>query len=155
MPRLKTSPDKIEGMPPMPEQLVTVRLDGFKPKYSKDRQSVNLNPTMVIINNADYNDRRVFENLNSKGEWVWPEFCHALGVDLERDGDGNYVFPGDFDGPEDEPTKWEYKGPLLGQTGQLYLVQADNGKGGITNKVKNYLCRVPGCTHKHKDNLVS
>jgi len=153
MPRLKASAEEIKGLPPMREGLVTVRLDGFDPKYSKDRQSINLNPILKIINHAEYNDRPVFENLNTKGKWVWKDFCHSFGVPLlEQNGD--FEFPGDFDGPEDDPTKWQYRGPLLGQQAQLYIVQADNTKGGIVNKTKFYVCKIPGCAEKHSTNLV-
>jgi len=154
MPRLQAAKERIEGPPPMPEQMVTFRLDGFKPAAAKKGGSVNLNPVMKIINSAEFNDRIIFENLNTKGEWIWPEFCHALGVPLEKDSSDNYVFPGDFVGPEDDPSKWQYTGPLLGQIGQCYIVQTDNTKGGVKNAVKFYVCKLPGCSHKHKDNLI-
>jgi hypothetical protein len=154
MPKLTASKEEIKGMPPMVEGMVTVRLDGFDPKLSKDKGSVNLNPKMKVINHAEYNDRNVFENLNTKGKWVWKDFCHAFGVPLVDTPNGDAEFPGDFDGPEDDPTKWQYRGPLLGQQAQVYLVQADNTKGGIANKVKYYVCKVSGCVEKHTDNLV-
>lgn len=150
--KLKASSEEIKGLPPMTEGLVTVRLDGFDPKYSKDRGSVNLNPKMVIINHAEYNDRRLFENLNTKGKWVWKDFCHAFGVPM-AEVNGDFEFPGEFDGQEDDPTKWQYRGPLLGQQAQIYLIQGDNGKGGVNNKIKYYVCKIPGCTEKHSSNL--
>jgi hypothetical protein len=154
MPKLTASKEEIKGAPPMKEGMVTVRLDGFKPKFSKDRGSVNLNPDMRVINHAEYNDRPVFENLNTKGKWVWKDFCHAFGVPLLETPGGDVEFPGDFDGPEDNPEAWQYRGPLLGQQAQVYLVQADNTKGGIATKIKFYVCKVPGCAEKHSDNLV-
>jgi|ERR1700756_2111750 len=155
MPRLTATKEEIKGAPPMNEGMVTVRLDGFKPKFSKDKGSVNLNPTLKVINHAEYNDRPIFENLNTKGKWVWKDFCHAFGVPLVENGpNGDLEFPGEFDGPEDDPEKWEYRGPLLGQQAQLYLVQADNTKGAIKNAVKYYVCKIAGCTEKHSDNLV-
>ena len=153
MPRLTASRDKVEGPAPLPEGLYNVRLDGFKPATASKGGSVNLNPQMKIINHPDYNDRPVFENLNSKGEWVWKDFCHCFGVVMEKDGNGDYQFPGNFDGPEGEPKNWTYTGPLLGQVGAIYLVQADNTRGGIKNAVKYYSCKVPGCTEKHSSNL--
>lgn len=153
MPRLKASADEIKGQPLMSEGLVTVRLDGFKPQFSKDRGSINLNPQLKVINHAEYNDRSVFENLNTKAKWIWKDFCHSFGVQMVE-ANGEFEFPGDFDGQEDDPTKWQYRGPLLGQTAQLYLVQADNTKGGISNKTKYYVCKVAGCAEKHSANLV-
>jgi hypothetical protein len=67
--------------------------------------------------------------------------------------DGDFEFPGNWDGPEEDPSKWQYSGPLLGQVGQAYVIQADNGKGGQNNKIKFYVCKVPGCTEKHSTNL--
>ena len=153
MPKLTANKEEINGLPPMGEGMVTVRLDGFDPKLAKKKDSVNLNPQMKIINHAEYNDRNVFENLNTKGKWVWKDFCHAFGVPLVETPNGAVEFPGNFDGPEEDPTKWQYHGPLTGQQAQLYLIQGDNGSGGINNKVKYYVCKVPGCVEKHSDNL--
>lgn len=150
--KLKASSEEIKGLPPMTEGMVTVRLDGFEPQFSNKRDSVNLKPKLVVINHVEYNDRRVFENLNTKGKWVWKDFCHAFGV-LMPEVNGDFEFPGDWDGAEDDPTKWQYRGPLTGQQGQLYLIQGDNGKGGIVNKIKYYVCKIPGCTEKHSSNL--
>jgi len=154
MPKLTASKEEVKGLPPMQEGLITVRLDSFTPKLSSKKDSVNLNPVMKVINHAEYNDRLVFENLNTKGKWVWKDFCHAFGVPLVEGNNGDVEFPGDFDGPEDDPTKWQYRGPLVGQQAQIYLVQADNTKGGIANKIKYYICKVAGCTEKHSSNLV-
>jgi len=154
MPKLTASKEEVKGLPPMQEGLITVRLDSFTPKLSSKKDSVNLNPVMKVINHAEYNDRLVFENLNTKGKWVWKDFCHAFGVPLVEGTNGDVEFPGDFDGPEDDPTKWQYRGPLVGQQAQIYLVQADNTKGGIANKIKYYICKVAGCTEKHSSNLV-
>ena len=154
MPKLTASKEEVKGLPPMQEGLITVRLDSFTPKLSSKKDSVNLNPVMKVINHAEYNDRLVFENLNTKGKWVWKDFCHAFGVPLVEGTNGDVEFPGDFDGPEDDPTKWQYRGPLVGQQAQIYLVQSDNTKGGIANKIKYYICKVAGCTEKHSSNLV-
>jgi hypothetical protein len=153
MPRLTASKDEIKGLPPMPEGLYTLRVDGFKPKYSKDKGSVNLNPVLKVTNHADCNDRIVFENLNTKGKWVWKDFCHAFGVPLVE-ANGDYEFPGNFAGADDNPESWQYTGPLLGQLGQVYLIQADNTKGTDVNKIKFYVCKVGGCAEKHSQNLV-
>src|SRR5437660_2335412 len=153
MPKLTMSKEAIEGLPTLPEAKYTVRLDGFKPKMSNKKDSYNLNPQMKVINHPEHNDRMIFENLNSKGDWVWKDFCHAFGVPIESDGNGSYQFPGDFrcsvhqeaDCPGNDPENWTYAGPLLGQTAKLYCVQADNSRGGIKLAVKYYVCAVSGC----------
>jgi hypothetical protein len=66
---------------------------------------------------------------------------------------GDFEFPGDWDGPEDQPENWSYRGPLTGQTGQVYLVQADDTKGGVKNAIKYYICKLPACSEKHSSNL--
>jgi hypothetical protein len=152
MPKLTASKEEIKGLPAMPEGMYAFRLDGFKPKHSKDKGSVNLNPQIKIINSADFNDRNVFENLNTKGKWVWKDFCHALGVPL-AEVNGDYEFPGNFDGAEDNPESWQYSGPLVGQQGQFYLIQGDDTKGGVVNRIKYYVCKVNGCSEKHSANL--
>jgi hypothetical protein len=153
MPKLTASKEEIKGLPPLAEGLVTVRLDGFEPKLSSKKTSVNLNPVMKVINHAEHNDRRIFENLNTMGKWVWPDFCHAFGVPMVE-ANGDFEFPGDWDGPESEPDKWQYRGPLLGQQAQLYVIQQDDTKGGVRNAVKYYVCKVQGCSTKHSANLV-
>lgn len=158
MPRLTASKEEIKGLPVMPEGIYTVRLDGFKPKYSKDKGSVNLNPQLKVINHAQFNDRNVFEFLNSKAKWVWNDFHHCFGVQMAKDAATDETEFVGFDGPEDDPEKWTYSGPLLAQQGQLYLIQAERGGTGpgskeIVNKIKYYVCRVPGCQEKHSQNL--
>jgi len=153
MPRLTVSKDDLKGGPLLPEGLYTVRLDGFKPSWSKNRGSVNLNPQMKVINHAEHNDRQAFTNLNSKARWIWPDFHHCFGVLMPSSENGaNVDFIG-FDGPDDEPDKWTYNGPLLGQVGQVYIIQADNTQGGVKNEIKYYVCRVPNCQEKHSSNL--
>jgi hypothetical protein len=151
MPKLKASSEEVKGLPPMKEGMLTVRLDGFTPKLSKDKGSVNLNPTMKVINHAEYNDRAVFENLNTKGKWVWKDFCHAFGVPM-IEANGDFEFPGDFDGPEEDPEKWQYRGPLLGQVANLYIIQSSYNNQ-LNNKIKYYVCKVQGCVEKHSSNL--
>ena len=151
MPKLTASKEEVKGLPILPEGMYTVRLDGFSPKYSKDRASINLNPQMRIINNPEYNDRIVFDNLNTKGKWVWVDFCHGFGIELVDTG-GDVEFPGDFDGPTDDPEKWVYRGPLQGQQAQLYVIQSEY-QGKENNKIKFYQCKIPSCTIKHSANL--
>lgn len=153
MPRLTVSKEGVEGQPLLPEGMYTVRCDGFKPKFSKDKQSKNLNPVLKVTNNAEYNDRNVYENLNTKADWIWKDFCHSFGVPIDQEN-GSYVFPGNFEGPDDQPEQWQYAGPLVGQLAQVYVVQVSDNNGGIKNAVKFYSCKLPACSLKHATSLV-
>jgi len=154
VPKLSASKEEIKGLPPIAEGLYAVRLDGFKPKLSKNRDSVNLNPQLKVINSPEFNDRIVFENLNTKAKWIWKDFCHAFGVPLKEEPNGDVEFPGDFNGPDDNPEAWAYSGPLTGQEGQVYLVQQDDTKGGTKNAIKFYVCKLgASCSEKHSSNL--
>jgi hypothetical protein len=140
-------------------------LDGFKAAWSKNHDSQNLNPQMRVVGNAEHNDRLPgFFSLNTKAKFLWLDFCHCFGVPVPVDAAGEYEFPGSFgdDSILDEPEKWNYSGPLLGQTGQVYVVQAPardkngNVKPGADprNEIKFFVCKVPGCQEKHSDNLI-
>jgi hypothetical protein len=153
MPKLTASKEEVKGLPVLTEGMYTVRLDGFEPKLDSKKTGVNLNPLMKVINHPEFNDRRVFENLSTKGKWVWPDFCHAFGVAMPEAPGGELEFPGDWDGPQDEPDKWQYRGPLLGQQAQIYVIQTDDTKGGVRNAIKYYVCKLAGCSSKHSSNL--
>ena len=156
MPKLTGNKDEIQGQSLLPEGLYTVRMDGFKPRLSNKKDTVNLCPQLKVINHPEHNDRfAAWENLNSNAKFMWPDFCHAFGVPIPETPDGGIEFPGDFIGPDDisKCAEWQYTGPLLGQTGQVYVIQGDNGKGGKSNKIRFYVCKIPGCTHNHSKNL--
>jgi hypothetical protein len=153
MPRLTASKEVVQGGAPVPEGMYTVRCDGFKPKKSKDGGSVNLNPQLRIINSAEYNDRVIFENLNTKAPWIWPDFHHCFGITISKDGNDSYEFVGFGPESEDDPEKWVYQGPILGQTGQIYVIQSEY-QGKTNNKIKFYVCKMAGqCKEKHSQNL--
>lgn len=151
--------------PPLPDGWYTLQLKGFAPKLAgANKDSVSLNPEIVTIGNPnpDLNDRRVFENLNSKAGWIIQDFVHACGLQMEEVQDGNqgteaasYTLPGVFDGsdkfPED-PAQWKYLGPLTNKTFEAEIFTSEyNGKK--SNKIRQYKCAVPGCTQKHSTNL--
>jgi len=153
MPRMGVSTESLKGMPTMPQDIYTVRLDGFEPRFSKDRGSVNLNPKLVVINHPTLNDRRVFDNLNSKAGWIQLDFCHAFGLPMLVEGDTSFI-PGEFQGPDNDPERWSYVGPLTGRLAKAEVAEVDNQRGGTRNAVKRYICAVAGCSTKHSDNLV-
>jgi hypothetical protein len=156
MPRLTANKDEVKGLPPVPEGMYTVRCDGFKPKFSKDKSSINLNPIFKITNDQVHNDRQIFDNLNTKAKWIWKDFCHCFGVPMQEDTNGDFEFPGNFVGPDDNPEAWQYAGPVVGQLGQIYVIQSEYN-GQANNKIKFYVCKLAlanQCTEKHSANLV-
>lgn len=157
MPKMGTSTQSLEGGKPLPPGFVEFRVDGFKPKTSKKGDSVNLNPTMKIINNpnVDLNDQRIFFNCNTAAGWIMLAFAHSLGLELEVDGDqanlpGNFVpDPNDTENVE----KMKYEGPILGRTGRLEIALRKTDQNKDQSYVKQFFCKVQGCQEKHPDNL--
>ena len=151
MPKIMVPKESLEGKPPLPAGIFTFRCDGFLPKLSKDTKSVNLQPKMRVINHATHNDAPIFENLNSQAGWVQRDFVHSLGIKM--DGPDETQLPGEFQGPDADPSQWKYVGPIVGRTGQVELTQVPNLKGGMRTVPKRYLCAILGCTVKHSDSL--
>lgn len=121
MPKIKVSKEEIKGQPPMPAGIYTVALKGFKPAFSQKKDSVNLNPQLEVINHPEYNNRPVYESMNTKAKFRWKGILAGFGIVLQEDGAGDFEFPGEFVGPENDPSQWRYTGPLLGLTAQVKL----------------------------------
>lgn len=156
MPKIRPPKESLQEKQPVPAGIYSFRLDGFSPKSSNKGDSTNLNPKLVIVNDPNFNDNRIFENLNSEAGWIQKDFCHSLGIEMEE----GEIFPGEFLGPNDKPDQWSYIGPLLGRIGQCEVVlvpkQDANGnqKAGFKNSIKRYICAIPGCQVKHTANLI-
>lgn len=135
----------------------TVSLQGFKPKKSKDGNSVNLNPNVVVIGDPVQNGKQSNYSLNFQAStwFMIKSFLHSFGVKEDVDAQGNESIPGDFGGPAynpNDPTTWQYSGPLLGKTAKWEFAETEyQGKKSV--KPKQFLCALPGCTEKHPDNL--
>src|ERR1700748_3585210 len=127
---MKQSKKKVEGQEVAPQGLYTVKLLGFKPKFSKPNPqfpdkvpTLNLNAQMEIVDNPEQEGKKVYEvfNMNS---FMFADFCHAFGLPMETDGE-NYWLPGSWDNaPDFDETKaetYKYDGPLLGRTAQVDL----------------------------------
>jgi hypothetical protein len=159
--------DELTGGVPVPEGWYTLQFKGFKPKKSKDGESVSLNAEFSIINNAteEYNNRRVFNGINTKMAFMWQDFVHATGLEMEvvQDADAgtekqNYTIPGVFENSDtspDDPEKWKYQGALVNKTLEVELanIPAQNGFRA-KNEVRQFKCAVAGCTEKHSTNLI-
>ncbi len=151
-----------------------VQCNGFKPSFSKKRDSVNLKPVLRITGHPTLDGKPVMSNLNSGATFILRDFAHCFGLLLpgETPEMAAVGAAGDFDFPPGEflnfdpqkPEGWQYAGPLMGRTGRIELVQVQSMKntpGGLVavpnqfrNEVKRFYCAVPGCCVAHKDNLI-
>lgn len=138
MPKVRVSKESVKAPEALPEGIYQYRLAGFKPQLSKDRGSINLNPQMMVINHPTLNGKHIFLNLNTKAGWILKAFVENLGLQMVEVGE-DLDMPGQFDGPDEEPKNWKYTGPLLGRTGRVKVIQADNTKGGIKNEIEEWL----------------
>jgi hypothetical protein len=156
MPKFGAATEKFESKK-QPVGIFEVRLDSFKPAKAKSGDSYNLQPQLIVINDAAHMDEHIFENLNTTAFWTWPEFSHAFGVMLEGEAEGasEKSLPGEFvPADEPDPAKWSYVGPLLGQTARVETAEYEDKKGVKRIGIKRYFCRVPGCTYKHRESLL-
>lgn len=174
MPSIRTPKESLKGFEALPPGTYQLRLDGFEPKWSKKKDSVNLQPKMVVVNNQDQslNDgkHRAFDNLNSQAGWILIDFCHAFGERMSGEEDGvpmeNWTspdvgLPGEFapspsNPSEADPEKWgPYIGPLLGRVAMVEIIQVPGFKNPakLQSVINKYFCQVPGCTHQHSESL--
>jgi hypothetical protein len=146
---------ELEGRKPVPEGIYTVKLVKFSPKKNAKGDSVNLNPQMEIIDAPDGFERAmVFDSLSMKAAWVLPDFAHAFGFELEE-SNGEAYLPGDWDGAKEDPKTWKYSGPLLGATAQVEIaIDSSYDPDKPSNKIRKYICKLPGCIHKHSNDLM-
>lgn len=151
MAKISFSKEELSGNVYPPGQY-DLHLEGFEPAFSKQKTSINLNPILKIVNHQTLNGKRVFDNLNSGASWIVEAFCHAFGLPLVPNPNGGGDMPGDFVGPDDDPTKWNYIGPLNGAVAKVILkTKTYNGKD--SSGVDQWLCQVSGCNTKHADGL--
>lgn len=153
MPKFKVPKDTIEGPEVMPSGKYVVRLDGFKPALSKGKDSINYNPVLRVVAPEDYKDRNVYFNMNSNFGPAITDLAHGFGFKLEKDSDGDYVIPGEFEGPDEDMTRWAYKGPMLGKTAEIDLA-LDSYEGKDRNAILRFYCQVPECDTRHADSLI-
>ena len=156
MPRIGAPTDSLEGRKAIPSGDYDIRLDGFKPARSKDKQSTNLNPQMKVINNGSgFNDTPVYTPLNEKAGWIMKDFSHAFGFKMEIVGDSAFI-PGDFvpDASDAENVeKFTYQGPLVGRTARIRLGVRKSNKNVDQNYIQQFYCSIQGCTEKHETDL--
>jgi hypothetical protein len=178
MPNLSFPKSSLEPRPALPAGRVTCMFKKFTPKLSKNvsestgEKSINLNPELVIINDArttadgkPLNGQKVFTSLNLNFMPAVQDFFHALGLPLTESGE-DVELPGYFDGDTQnpDPTKWgNFQGPAINETMELELVevQANKKQGNAwvpdptktRSEIKRYICRVQGCQVQHMESL--
>lgn len=161
--------EELSGAPPVPSGWYVLQFKQFKPKVSKAGDSLSLNAEFSIVSPTEYENRRVFCGLNTKMAFMWPDFVHATGLEMEEIQDENagtekasYTIPGIFEGqdkfPED-PSQWKYLGPLTNKTFEAELAEipaqtVDGKTYKPKNEVRQFKCAVAGCTEKHSTNLI-
>ena len=168
--------EELSGGSPVPAGKYNLILKGFKPKASAikpgetESSSVNLNPELSIIGHPDYEGRRIFFNMNTKAAFLWTDFVHAMGLEMEviqNEHTGtdkqSYTLPGVFEGadePSKKPEDWKYMGPMLNKTLEVEVAEIPAGpdKNNVYRQAKNdirqFFCKVPNCTEKHSTNLI-
>jgi hypothetical protein len=158
MPKIGISKEQLEGLKNPAPGIYDFRLDGFNPKYAKEKEgkerSINMRPKLVIINHPTLNGESIMTHGNTAFGVELYDMCHALGVPYENEGSDNPTIPGDFNGPDDDPSKWQYVGPLVGQTGKIELADKQGSDNKVRSQVKRYFCRVPGCQASHRESLL-
>ncbi|HEY1646302.1 MAG TPA: hypothetical protein VGF75_08165 [Candidatus Saccharimonadales bacterium] len=150
----------------IPAGIYEMKFAGFKPKWSKNKDSVNFNAIYEVINNPEYDGSKIFESMSSKAGFIQTECTHCFGIPMEDLGNGSYALPGVWDGKpesfkEDDPTSWVYEGPLTGRTGKMEIA-IDSYEGRENNKVRQYFCALTDAEcatqygkDKHKKDLLA
>jgi hypothetical protein len=133
-----------------PGGIYDFHFSGFKPapkNGTTGTETVNLNPQLKIINSKDFTGVPVFLSLPQSQGWMIQDFVHSLGQEMDHDGN----LPGDWEFPvQDNPTTWRYRGPLVGKTGKVELIETTyNGKPQL--KVKQLICAVKDCKTKNPE----
>jgi hypothetical protein len=125
-----------------PPGIYTFKVTKFKPDYTKDKQSINLNPELEICDTpgtflcedpackTKHNDgqgnpghafngcKPAFLSGNEKAMFIVAAMCHALGHPMVEElnsatGETYVNIPGEFSYTvANDPKTWTYKGPL-------------------------------------------
>lgn len=158
---MKFDNSKLKGIEPVPANVYRVRFDGFKPKFAKLKEgqtvpsSINLNGEVTIIDNPEFENRKLFVSLNDSIPSFIQDFCHSFGVPFTIDADGDPSFPGIFDADPstynpNDPTTWKYAGPLVGQTAS-WEVGVGEYQGRPNQSIRRFVCSIPGCAETYPE----
>lgn len=160
--------EKLQAPEPVPQAIYTLRLIGFNPKHSKDKESINFQPEFVIVAPGQPYDQRKLKFgfiANSKVPSLIQDMVHGTGEVMDGDAndkDAILRIPGFWNAdlskfnPNDAST-WVYQGPLLNKELQAELY-VDDYNGKKNNKILRFICKVPECAKRfpkiqHSDNM--
>ena len=176
MPSIATPKSKIRNFADIPHGVYTLLVTGFKPRLSKKKDSVNLNPQLKIVGDGngnpvqkfrdpkdlsqdvDVNGQIVFSNMSTNAFWILESFVHSCGLEMVEtvsNGEPALDIPGQFTGPDDDPSAWIYNGPLLNTKCKAVIKMRQNLDGsGSSPQVDEFLCQLPGgCDKRHATDL--
>lgn len=152
--RMGVDKSSINAPEPLEEDLYKVRVDGFKPGFTKDKTSLNFNPILRVVSGKNTGTKNagktLFENMNQKAGWIQRDFVHAIGLDMEVDGDELFI-PGKWNGDPQHPESLKYEGPLIGKTLEVYVIKQAGTSKKFYNKTKYYVCTFPDCNKRYPE----
>jgi hypothetical protein len=148
--RMGVPKDSIKAPEPVDEDLYTLRIDGFKPGFTRDKSSINFNPLLRIVSGDKTGTKnagkQLYESLNQQAGWLQRDMTHAAGLDMIKvDGTDDISIPGVWNGDPQKPETLRYEGPLVGKTFKAYVVKVQGNNNKFYNKVKYYMCTLPDC----------
>ena len=154
---------QLSGPPPVPTNIYTLQVAGFKPKVAKSGTSLNYNGEFTIINDPQYEGRKIFFSLNTSFATAIRDFVHATGNEMEvtsvenpetHEQEEAYVMPGLFENADVNPQNPElwgaYRGPLTNATFKAEVVLTSY-QGKPKNEIRQFFCTVPDCATKEPD----
>jgi len=155
--------EDLSGPPPVPNNVYFLQVSGFRPKIAKSGESLNYNGEFTIVQNPQYDGRKVFHPLNTAFAIAIWDFVHACGCEMEtitvpisadEDQHEESVLPGIFEGAADNPDnpeKWgKYMGPLTNKIFKAELTTTTY-QGKQKNEIRMFFCALPGCATKYPD----
>lgn len=150
--KMNFNQEELKGVQPVPAGLYKVRLEGFKPKASKNGDSTNLNAEVTIVGGGEFDGKKLFAGLNSKiPNWI-QDFVHSFGLEMEDQLSDNPSIPGVWDADPstfkaDDPSTYKYAGPLLGRVAE-WEVGMGEYQGKAKNEIRQFICAVPDCASR-------
>lgn len=158
--KMGLSKEDLSGPPPVPNGVYELQVTQFKPKISKNGDSLNYNLEASVYGMPEYENRKIFHSLNTGFAVAIRDFSHACGVPLEEIPDPEdstktlQVLPGTFEHMTefpDDPTKWgKYVGPLTNKIFKAELAETEY-QGKKRSEVRCFHCAVPDCATKEPD----
>lgn len=170
--QIAATKSQLSGPPPVPTDIYTLTVAGFKPRVAKSGTSLNYNGEFTVTGAPDplLNGRKIFFSLNTSFATAIRDFVHATGNEMEKTIVTNdagvpedaWVMPGIFENQAQfpqEPEKWgAYRGPLTNATFKAEVVLTDY-QGKPKNEIRAFFCTLPNCAvnepdMKHSTNLI-